>query len=251
MGAEIVLHQHDLAGCRKVRVGQSLEYLCIIHSGTAAGDLDVSPSFQWREQHEQIGGAVALILVVVASELSRLGRDRHARFLDELFGCFIQADQGAVRIARPLIDLQHIFHGGYEGGVGLGRNDPLLPEMRLERVFFSVRPIVLSLARATMFSSTTAVSSSVNVQRLRPLGGGEQASAISLASAAPSKMRLRAELGECLWVSAASSPSSTSCRRVRAMVSMLVSSAAAIRLSLHASQAVEASAFSRIRAFSS
>src|SRR5690242_17112159 len=32
MGAEIVLHQHDLAGRRKVRVGQSLEYLRIIHS---------------------------------------------------------------------------------------------------------------------------------------------------------------------------------------------------------------------------
>jgi hypothetical protein len=55
--------------------------------------------------------------------------------------------------------------------------------------FLSVRPIVLSLARSTMFSCTTAVSSSVSVHRLRPFGGGEQASAISLASAAPSKMR--------------------------------------------------------------
>ena len=109
MGAEIVLHQHDLAGCRKVVVGQSLEYLCIVQSGAAVGDLDVSPSLQWCEQHEQIGGAVALILVVVAGGLSRLGRDWHARFLDKLFGCFIQADQGAVRIARPLVDLQHIL----------------------------------------------------------------------------------------------------------------------------------------------
>ena len=201
----------DLAGCRKVPVRQSLEYLRIVDSGAAVGDLDVAPSLQWCEQHEQIGGAVALILVVVAGGLSRLGRDRHARFLDKLFGCFIEADQGAVRIARPLVDLQHILHSGYEAGVGLGRNDPLFLEMRLERVFFSVRPVVLSLARSTMFSSTAAASSSVNVQRLRPLGGGEQASAISLASAAPSKMRLRAELGECLRVSAASSPSSTNC----------------------------------------
>src|SRR5690242_13642407 len=181
-----------------MRVGQSLEHLRVIHSGTAVGDLDVSPSLQWCEQHEQIGGAVALILVVMAGGLSTPGRDRHARFLDELFGGFIQTDQGAVWIARSLVDLQHILHGGYEGGAGLGRNDPLLLEMRLERVFFSVRPIVLSLARSTMFSSTTAVSSSVNVQRLRPLGGGEQANAISLASAAPSKMRLRAGVGRTL-----------------------------------------------------
>jgi hypothetical protein len=100
-----------------------------------------------------------------------------------------------------------------------------------------------------MFSSTTAVSSSVSVHRLRPLGGGEQAKAISLASAAPSKMRFLAELGECLWVRAASIPPSTKCWRVRAMVSMLVSSASAIRPSLHASPASEASAFSRMRAF--
>jgi len=68
--------------------------------------------------------------------------------------------------------------------------------MRLERVLFSVRPIVLSLARSTIFSSTTASSSSCKVHRARPAGGGEHANAINLASAAPSKMRRRAEFGE-------------------------------------------------------
>ncbi len=52
--------------------------------------------------------------------------------------------------------------------------------------FLSVRPIVLSLARSTMFGSTTAFSSNVSVHRLHPIYGGEQASAISFASAAPS-----------------------------------------------------------------
>ena len=64
---------------------------------------------------------------------------------------------------------------------------------RTENVFFSVRPIVLSLARSTMCSSTTAVSSSFSVHRARPFGGSEQARAISLASEAPSKMRRLAE----------------------------------------------------------
>src|ERR1700732_3774606 len=126
---------------------------------------------------------------------------------------------------RPLIDLQHILHGRHEAGVGLRRDHPLLLEVRLKFVFFSVRPIVLSLARSTMFSSTTASSSNCNVHRLRPLGGGEQARAISFASEAPSKMRGLAEAGECLRTRTASKPSSTSCWRGRATVSVLVSRA--------------------------
>ena len=60
--------------------------------------------------------------------------------------------------------------------------------MRLESVFLSVRPIVLSLARSTMLSSTTLFSNNRKVQRARPLGGLEQAKAISLASFSPSKI---------------------------------------------------------------
>jgi hypothetical protein len=82
----------------------------------------------------------------------------------------------------PLINLQDVLHAGYESRVGLRRDDPLLLEVRLESVFLSVRPIVLSLARSTMFSCTTAVSTSVSVHRLRPFGGGEQASAINFES---------------------------------------------------------------------
>ncbi len=46
-----------------------------------------------------------------------------------------------------------------------------------------------------MFSSTTFSSSRRRLQRANPSGAGEQARAINLASAAPSKIRLRAEFG--------------------------------------------------------
>ena len=52
--------------------------------------------------------------------------------------------------------------------------------MRLENVFLRVRPIVLSLARSTMFASTTLFSNNRNVQRARPLEKSEQAKAIQL-----------------------------------------------------------------------
>ena len=70
--------------------------------------------------------------------------------------------------------------------------------MRLERVFFSVRPIVELLARATIPSSTTLFSNSRKVQRARPLGGLEQARAISLASFSPSKIRATAGVARLL-----------------------------------------------------
>src|SRR4051812_41108274 len=206
------------------------------------------PAFQRGEHHEQIGGSIPLILVVVPRRGPWLRRDWHTRFRNELLRRLVQADQWTFWIVRSLVNLQHILHAGYERGVGIRWDDPLLLQMRPEKVFFSVRPIVLSLARSTIFSSTTCSSSSCNVHRLRPFGGLEQAKAISFASAAPSKMRGRAEAGECLRTSTASKPSSTSCWRVRATVSTLVSRAAAISQSRHPSPASEASAFSRIRA---
>src|ERR1700674_3176459 len=150
----------------------------------AIGYLDAPPALEWREHHEQIGRPVAPVFVIMPGGLSWFRRDRQARFGNELLGRLVDADQRTFRIIRPLINLQDVLHGGDEGGAGVRWNDPLLSQMRLESVFFSVRPIVLSLARLTIFSSTTASSSSCNVQRARPAGGLEQANAINLASAA-------------------------------------------------------------------
>src|SRR5437867_12663395 len=85
--------------------------------------------------------------------------------------------------------------------------------MGLESVFLSARPIVESLARSTMPSSTTLFSNNRKVQRAQPLGGLEQARAISLASFLPSKIRATAGVARCLRLNTASKPPSTSCLR--------------------------------------
>ena len=99
----------------------------------------------------------------------------------------------------PVVDLDDILHGRHEGCVGIRRDHPLVVQVRLENVFLSVRPMVLSLARATMFSSTTLLSSICSVHRAKPSGGVEQARAISFASLAPSKIRRLAEFASA-WV---------------------------------------------------
>jgi hypothetical protein len=47
-----------------VDIREVLEHLGIIQAGASIRHLDMAPAFQRREHHEQIGRAVALILVV-------------------------------------------------------------------------------------------------------------------------------------------------------------------------------------------
>src|SRR6267378_1673447 len=108
MDVEIVLNQNNGLGVREVDIGQVLQDVSVVHGGMAIGDFDVAPAFERCKHHEEVGGAVALVLVIATRRASRLRRD-----------------------------------------------DPALSAMGLENVFFRTRPIVLSLARSTMLSSTT------------------------------------------------------------------------------------------------
>src|SRR5260370_29808539 len=124
----------------------------------AIGYLDAPPALEWREHHEQIGRPVAPVFVIMPGGLSWFRRDRHARFGNELLGRLVDADQGTFRIIRPLLYVQDVLHVGHECGAVVRRNDPLLSQVRLDSVFFTVRPIVLSLASFSFFSSPTASS---------------------------------------------------------------------------------------------
>ena len=119
--------------------------------------------------------------------------------------------------------------------------------MGLENVFFSARPIVELLARSTICSSTTFFSNSRKVQRARPLGGLEQASAINLVPFSPQNpcnRRCRPLLAaqhslEAFFHELLPDPVNHRC------------AALIIRLSLQPSPASDTSAFNNIRAFSS
>src|SRR6516162_9877594 len=194
---------------REVNIGQVFQHVRIVNGRVPVGHLHMAPAFERREQHEQVGGAVALVLIIDTRNASRPHRDRHTRFGDELLGRLVQANQHLVGIMRPHVDGQHVLHRGYKGAVGLRRDNPALPAMGFETIFLSVRPMVESLARSTMPSSTTVFSNSRSVQRAYPCGGLEQARAISLASFSPSNMRGAAGVTRGLRLRTASNPSST------------------------------------------
>ena len=126
MGVEVVLHEYDLRDVGAVLVRQVFEDLCIIGGGVAICHLDMAATLQRREHHEQVGRPVALVLIIIAFGVPWLGWDWHPRLSDELLLGLVQADHGAIRIMRPVINLQHVFHARYECGVGIRRDDPLL-----------------------------------------------------------------------------------------------------------------------------
>ena len=84
MDVEIILDQHDGLGMREVAIGHIFQDVGIVHGGVAVRHLDVAPAFKRREQHEQVGGAVALVFVVDAGCTSSSHRDWRARLGNEL-----------------------------------------------------------------------------------------------------------------------------------------------------------------------
>ena len=97
---------------------------------------------------------------------------------DELFIGFIHTDQRIVGVIRQLINMDNIFHVSYERGAPFRRDFPVLPEMRLKFVFFSMRCTVICETLGAKSNSTAFSASNRTVHRRRPSGVSEQAKAI-------------------------------------------------------------------------
>jgi hypothetical protein len=67
-----------------VDIGQVFQDVSIVHGGMTIGDFDVAPAFKRRKHHEEIGGPIALVLVITTGRTARFHRDRQARFGEQL-----------------------------------------------------------------------------------------------------------------------------------------------------------------------
>src|SRR5208337_1797433 len=83
----------------------------------ALGNFDLAPGPMDVKEDEQVGGSVALILAVIALELTRLGRDRPADLANELDRALVEADHRAFRIEQFGIEIKHILHPGDVFGI--------------------------------------------------------------------------------------------------------------------------------------
>jgi hypothetical protein len=81
---EIVLDQNNGLGVREMGIGQVFQDVGVVHGGVAIRDFDMAPAFKRCKHHEEVGGAVALVLVIETRRSPRFHRDWHARLGEEL-----------------------------------------------------------------------------------------------------------------------------------------------------------------------
>ena len=103
----------------------------VVYCRPPLGDLDLAPWPMDVDTDEEIDGAVAAVLAIVAFELARFGL---ADLADELDRALVEADHRPVGIGRLGIEVEHVFHAGDVFAVELG-NAPHILAPRLEAVF--------------------------------------------------------------------------------------------------------------------
>ena len=127
-----------------------------------------------------------------------------------------------LRVVWACVDRKHILHRRNKLSIFIRRYFPILAQMRLKRIFFNVLQTVIGETLGTKFNSTSVSASSRTVQRLRPVGGSEQASANSCASNSPPNRISRGGVSRCFRSMAAGSPASTNrffrCSRLRGVL---------------------------------
>src|SRR5262249_1468018 len=88
-----------------------------VDGSPARGDFDLAPGPMHIDEHEKVGGPIALVFTVVALDLARLSRDRLAHFSNQLDRALVEADHWAFRIGMFRVEIEHILHAGDVFGI--------------------------------------------------------------------------------------------------------------------------------------
>ena len=135
MCVQVVQHHRNPLGCRVAPIGKLAHGFGPIGSGAPLRHPDLAPARERLGKQKQIRHTMSLVLVILALRLARCNGQRNPRFAHELFAGLIHTEDRMGRIQGALIDRQHIFHGGDKLGTVLGRNRPILLQVRLQLVF--------------------------------------------------------------------------------------------------------------------
>src|SRR5712692_1825379 len=251
MGVEVIEHQTNACGLRRMHVYQCTDAFGPVPFGPARRHPSMTPSSLRFATHTLIAHPFALIGIVLALDTTSVKRQGSVDLAKQLFAVFFHTDDGMASSVWPLVDPQDVLHVRHPFGIGCGRNAPRLHLPQLEIVFCNAWRTVSREARATYPSSTIRSASTRTVQRPRPRGGSPQARAITCGAPSPLMVTLSGRLEGRRGLRAVSKLSSTQCCRTRWRVERLAPNASAMASSAYLMPSGLASACSKLRPGSS
>ena len=177
VGVQVVEHHPYDCGVGIGHIHQPAHLVGEVRHSAPFGDRHVAPARQRLTGQEEIAGAAAPILVVLASRASRLGGQRRSGIGQQLGGGLVAAHHRPLGIVWFGVEVQHVLHGRHELPVHLG-DAPLLLPPRLEDVFLSRSRTVSYDRLSTNPNSTAWSASNRRVQWSWPSGASLHARAI-------------------------------------------------------------------------
>jgi len=135
MGVEVVHHQHDPLGLWVTLLHQLLDLMRPVDLRAVLGYVHPAPARKRLHKHEHVGYPTPLVLVVFSLGPPRRHRQGRPDVPEQLLGSLVHAHLRMQRVVGAGVDLEHVLHAPDELGVSLGRDGPLIPQVRLKLVF--------------------------------------------------------------------------------------------------------------------
>src|SRR6266403_849738 len=182
VGVEVIQDQVNLAHLGIAVAQQTANEGDKIDLGASSSDLDEATLTAGFDGHKEVAGTSPLVLIVLLGRCSGLRGQGAASLAQQLVAFLVQANHRLVRIMGPSIQIQQLVHAP---AVFCGEfaNAPHQFAPGFEEVFFRIRRMVSRLIPFIDAWRRAASVSSATVQRCAPVGGVEQASAVTCASA--------------------------------------------------------------------
>ena len=106
VSVEIVEHQPYRLCARVCLVNQPPHLMSEVHGSATLGHLDMPPATFGFTEHEQVAGAVSLVLVVISLHPSRPCPYSGPFISHQLLGCLIETDHGMIGVVVLLVQVQ-------------------------------------------------------------------------------------------------------------------------------------------------
>ncbi len=140
MGIEVIHHKPNLFCFGIMNLKQFPYLICPVNPSSSFTDRYMSPACQWFCENKDAAGSVANVFTVLAFRPSRFHRDRIPGFAKKLVWLFIHADYRIQSTILLLVQIQDIFHAGYEGSVLIRWDAPAFMKMGFQFVFLKAIP---------------------------------------------------------------------------------------------------------------